>query len=299
MPRIVCANEEDWSRERRRGIGGSEVSTVLGLNRWDSPYALWARKLGLVPEQEATERMRMGHRLEPTVAALLAEEAGIELQDPGPFTIDVHPDLDHVRVTVDREVVELGAVTALAELKSTGLPWGAEEPPLDKQAQLQYQLGIRALPRGYLAALVGEYGLKFLWAEMPAHADFQAYVVEAVDEFWQRFIVRRQPPPVDGHDATGAILKLLYPEESGETVTLPSDATGWLADYHQALDAVEAAEARKREAQNRFREALGTATFGQLEDGRRVQFKTVQRGESVIPASSYRQLYLPRRKRAA
>ena len=37
---------EEWLEQRRRSIGGSDAAAVLGLNRFHSPYALWAEKIG-------------------------------------------------------------------------------------------------------------------------------------------------------------------------------------------------------------------------------------------------------------
>jgi len=41
----------EWHAERSLGIGGSEVGTILGLNPWESAYALWAKKLNLIPSE--------------------------------------------------------------------------------------------------------------------------------------------------------------------------------------------------------------------------------------------------------
>ena len=39
---------------RRKGIGGSDVATILGLNKWKSPYQLWLEKTGQI-DLEHTE----------------------------------------------------------------------------------------------------------------------------------------------------------------------------------------------------------------------------------------------------
>lgn len=31
-------SHQEWLEDRQKGIGGSDVGTILGLNKWKSPY---------------------------------------------------------------------------------------------------------------------------------------------------------------------------------------------------------------------------------------------------------------------
>ena len=42
------SSHEEWLEDRRKGIGGSDVGALLGLNKYKSPYTLWAAKSGLL-----------------------------------------------------------------------------------------------------------------------------------------------------------------------------------------------------------------------------------------------------------
>lgn len=35
---------DEWLLDRRKGIGGSDVATILGLNKWKSTLSIMARK---------------------------------------------------------------------------------------------------------------------------------------------------------------------------------------------------------------------------------------------------------------
>ena len=37
---------EQFLRERRSGIGGSDVAAILGLSRWKTAYQVWQEKTG-------------------------------------------------------------------------------------------------------------------------------------------------------------------------------------------------------------------------------------------------------------
>lgn len=66
----VGMTDEQWHAERRKSIGGSDAGTILGLNKYSSPYALWAEKTGRVTPEDISDReaVRLGHDLEDYVA---------------------------------------------------------------------------------------------------------------------------------------------------------------------------------------------------------------------------------------
>ena len=74
----MSKNRVIWLKERRTGIGGSDVSAILGISSYASPYTVWADKLGLLPEREYTEAMRQGVDLEAYVSRRFCEETGLK-----------------------------------------------------------------------------------------------------------------------------------------------------------------------------------------------------------------------------
>ena len=47
---------DDWLQERSKGIGGSDVATVLGLNPYKTPLSLWEEKTGKTKGSPAGRR---------------------------------------------------------------------------------------------------------------------------------------------------------------------------------------------------------------------------------------------------
>jgi putative phage-type endonuclease len=66
MPRIIELeqNTEEWKSFRKNRLGASEAAIVLGISPYTTPFTLWQRKLGLIPEQETTSAMQRGKTLE-------------------------------------------------------------------------------------------------------------------------------------------------------------------------------------------------------------------------------------------
>lgn len=60
---------EEWYEFRKRGIGGSELGTVLSINKYDTAVRLFHEKIGSVePRREDNQRMFWGRELEEKVA---------------------------------------------------------------------------------------------------------------------------------------------------------------------------------------------------------------------------------------
>ena len=70
---------EEWLKQREFGIGASEAAAALGLNKYETPYKLWRRKLHLDPPAEESAAMIQGHVQEPYIANLFHNELGYEI----------------------------------------------------------------------------------------------------------------------------------------------------------------------------------------------------------------------------
>lgn len=44
--RTATERHEAWLTQRDHGVGGSDLSTILGLNKYATPYTLWLEKTG-------------------------------------------------------------------------------------------------------------------------------------------------------------------------------------------------------------------------------------------------------------
>ena len=47
---LTPASRTEWLALRTDTIGASEIAAILGVHPWLSPYELWARKSGLLPD---------------------------------------------------------------------------------------------------------------------------------------------------------------------------------------------------------------------------------------------------------
>lgn len=298
-PASVDDAKQAWLEERAKGIGASEVGTILGLNPYDSAYSLWLRKTGQIPAQEETLAMWLGHEMEPVIAKRYEMETGRTLVDPGDFTIKAHPEYPWLRATLDRETTFEDGVKGPVEFKAPmagyldedGLwhaphshkeTWLKDSAPLTAQAQIQIQMACGGYERGEIVALLGNSD--FLILPYERNDEFLDAIIPVLHEFWE-CVQNRIAPEVDGSEATVAALAKLHPLDNGETVDLPPDLATDIEAWQELQAEVKALEQEITLRKNRIKVALGPNTFGVV-GNIKVSHKAQTRAPYTVETSS-------------
>ena len=47
---VYDSGSAEWNELRSKGIGGSEIGTIMCFNPWESAFALWAKRTGQIPD---------------------------------------------------------------------------------------------------------------------------------------------------------------------------------------------------------------------------------------------------------
>lgn len=207
----------EWHELRAGGIGGSEIAAVLGLSRWTSPFQLWHRKRGNLPEQPMSSAMDWGNRLEPLVRDWFAEQHPEFYVEATPGTY-AHSERPWQRVNPDGLLATWDAngerqrdeYDALLEIKTSrfGDGFTREDIPLDYMCQVQWSLDVFGLDTAHVVVLIGgndprEYVIK-------ANPGDQATLRAAAEKFWNS-IQSDEQPPLDCTDHTYEAVRDLNP----------------------------------------------------------------------------------------
>ena len=185
---------DEWLLDRRKGIGGSDVATILGLNKWKSPYQLWLEKTGQIDlEHTESEPAYWGNVLEEIVAKEFQERTGKKVRRRNQvFEHPLHPFL---RANIDRDVVGENAIleckTANAFL---GKEWEGEEVPLSYLCQVQHYMNVLNKKYCYIAVLIG--GQKFIWKRVDRDQELIDMITERLVEFWETNVLDGQEPVI-------------------------------------------------------------------------------------------------------
>ena len=213
---------EEWRKLRKKSIGGSDSATVVGLNNFSSRFKLYADKKSLIPDKEDTEAMRIGRDFEGYVACRFTEATGKKVKKDNHMYL--HDDYDFISANIDRRIV---GENAGLECKTTSFYKKSDfengKIPLYYYCQCMHYMAVMGFEKMYLAILV--MGKAFYWFEIERNEEEIENLIASEVEFWKDHIESGVMPVADGSEATGEVLKILYPEafENKESVFLGSN----------------------------------------------------------------------------
>ena len=262
---------ETWLEERRKAIGGSDASSIIGLNPWSSPYTVWADKLGKLPPKEDNESMRLGRDLEDYVAKRFTEKTGKKVRRENNIIYNERYPFAHANV--DRMVVGEDAgleckTTSAMNLKK--FKNGAF--PDTYYVQCVHYLMVTGCKKWYLGVLV--LGEGFYDFTIERDEEEIAALAKSEEEFW-KYVQDKTPPMTDGKDSTSKTISLLYPESNEEVVDLTAFKKE-LGEYLTITAQIVALEGRKNEVANRIKVFMQECGKGET-DGFRVSYTTSSR----------------------
>lgn len=246
---------DEWLLDRRRGIGGSDVATILGLNKWKSAYQLWLEKTGQVElDHTDSEPAYWGNVLEEVVAKEFQERTGLKVRRRNQvFEHPLHPFL---RANIDRDVV---GEKAILECKTANQflakEWEGEEIPLSYLCQVQHYMNVMNYDHAYIAVLIG--GQKFVWKRIERDQELIDMITERLVDFWETNVVEGVEPPVDGSKATSEFLNECYSEDGTEETTLPAEFDGLIEYRKQLKEDVDLITGKISEVDNQIKSELG------------------------------------------
>ena len=222
-------SREEWLEERRKSLGGSDMGAVLGLNKYRSPYTVWAEKTGRIGEEPENEAMRVGRDLEPYVASRFEEVSrkGVRRMN----YLLRREDCPHLHANIDRQI--LGESSGLECKTANALNmkrYAVGEFPESYYAQCVTYLAVTGWERWFLAALVlgkGFYCYQITtvpddyvpgWCESSVYVspDEIAALKRCAADFWHDYVEADSPPPMDGDASTTEALETIYEGGGGE-----------------------------------------------------------------------------------
>lgn len=259
----IDMSHDEWLMHRQKSIGGSDASAIIGLNRWSSPYSVWADKLGKLPAKEDNEAMRQGRDLEFYVAQRFTEATGKKVRREN--NILINPQYPFAHANVDRMVVGEDAgleCKTTSALNMKNFKNGAF--PDTYYVQCVHYMMVTGCTKWYLAVLV--LNKEFMVFEIERDEDEINALAESEEAFW-KCVQDNTPPMADGADSTTNTLSILYPESNDETVNLFAYEKD-LQQYMALTAQIKELEKMKDEAANRVKAFLGEAGKGETDNYR-------------------------------
>ncbi len=255
-----ASNSPEWHMLRANAIGGSMVSTICGLNKWESAYTAWAKFTGKIDSEiPDSPAMEWGRRLEAVVLDKFA---------------DNHPELEVIRevgtwqsetlpyqiANPDGIALAKDGTMSIIEIKTARFPDDWESGvPLYYLTQVQWYMSCLGLSKAYVAVLIG--GSDYREYEVEADLFQQKADIELVEDFL-RHCEHDIPPKWDGSESTYTSVRTMNPDIWDSEVEL--GAVG--QDLQVALEVEAKAKEAAMKLKSQVMAMMGNAKRG-LVDG--------------------------------
>jgi putative phage-type endonuclease len=280
---------------RKKGVGGSDVATILGLNPYKTALELYAEKRGEVEPHDLSENeaVEAGIVLEDAIADLAARR--MSKRDGGEVKLRrcnrtiSNPKYPWLTVNIDRDVVgqERGV-----EIKNVGAwaagSWGApgtDEVPEYYLPQPHTYMIVKEYPVWTVAGYFGGADLRLY--EVARDREFHELILDATRDFWQH-VVEGRPPAFDvGHPNALKALRRLYPGTDGTKVYADTATEHWYAVYQDSEKFANAYASAAALAKNHLLHTMKTAAMLEFADGSVLTRKEVERKAYSVEATKY------------
>ena len=214
---------QNFTQDRTKYLGGSDIGALLGLSTYRTPLELWLEKTGQVVPQTDSLPLRFGSFAEAFVAAEYTRSTGFKLVHDE--SIYIHPQHTFMSAHIDRFVLGDGAnrpATHLVECKTanpfTKGQWGGEagsdQVPMSYLCQCIWYMALTQLERVDIAVLFGNSELRLYQIERDLA--LEELVIGKALQFWQDHVLANVPPPPQTEDDYQILFKQGDPSQTIE-----------------------------------------------------------------------------------
>lgn len=259
-------NREEWLNLRTKGIGGSDVSIIAGLNPYNSVFQLWMEKTGMMKVLEDTENeyTHFGNVLEPVVRSEFTRRTGMEVKEH--HCIYQHSQFPYMLANLDGTVVDNGE-ECIFEAKTASAykekQWH-DSIPQEYLLQIQHYMAVTNMRKTYIAVLIG--GNHFIYHIVERDEELIQLIIDLEKSFWNNNVLGMIQPVPDGSEATSNYLNEKYQSSSTTSIILPEEARNLMLSYDNIKEELKILNERKNEISNRLKDMLKENEKGIIDD---------------------------------
>lgn len=274
---------EEWLAERRKRLGATDVSAILGINPYKTAYEVWLDKLDRLEGWEGNAATDLGNMLEPAILDEAERRWGqLERQ------MVVHDINSPIAATLDGWLVDQEQVV---EVKTAGLTnefaelghWGEEysdEIPQWYLIQMQVQLMCTESELGRMLALISGRGL--VTYQVDRDDEVGTVIRQKCTDWWEQHIVKEKEPSKDNLPSIDVLKRIK--REPNSVTTFYSPMLEVVEDWEVAKQDAKHASGRLDAIKARLIAELGQNEAAMLPDGRMLTFlETERKGYEVKP----------------
>lgn len=191
-------------KERRLGIGGSDIAAIFGISQYNTALDIFLEKISTEePEEEEQQNQftEWGNRHEPSIITKF-EEVMLVKCETGMDTY-VHPEYPYMRANIDARIDANTILECKTASYFSGKDWsplGGDNIPEPYLLQCAYYAEVVNVSKVYIAVLIGGNDFRIYYYDRnPALGQI---ILNKVQHFWENHVLQQIPPePVNLEDA--------------------------------------------------------------------------------------------------
>lgn len=252
-----------WLKARQAGIGGSDVSAIMGLNKWKSPIDVWVDKTTSVQDDEPSEAAYWGTALEDVVAGEFVRRTGLRVRRCNQLL--QHNEYPYMIANIDREIIgrpngQRVGVECKTASEYRKDEWTDEEIPAEYILQCQHYMAVTGYEAWWIAVLIG--GNKFVYKRIDRDAEIIKMLIQQEGIFWREYVEPKVMPPADGSEACKKALAKMYPQSNGAEIVLDAESRELLERRAKLVKQADLIDYQLGEIDNTIKLKLGEAEIG-------------------------------------
>lgn len=207
IPLILVDTEnlprDEWLEWRRKGIGGSDAATIIGVSPFSTARDLYYDKLNIVSavdEENNWVQKEIGHLLEDLVAKIFSKKTEYPVYQVKKMFY--HPLYPYMLADVDYFVRLPDGKTAILEIKTTnynatGNWWldGKEAVPVNYEIQGRHYMAVTNIDKVYYCCLYGNTEDEVIIRSIDRDEAYEDLIITLEGDFWQNNVLAKVPPP--------------------------------------------------------------------------------------------------------
>jgi putative phage-type endonuclease len=256
---------EQWLASRRKGIGGTDASAILGFSPWRTPMDVWLDKTGrtdVEPEVIDPDRkflLDLGTEMEKGIARLYTIKTGRELEPIPENALMWHRKFPILVGTPDRLVVGESRGVEIKTENSFQRKFGdLGEPdaiPEHYEIQCRHYMAITDRDVWDIPVLKGAAKLDVHTIERDL--ELEELMISQLLEWWDKHVLADEPPPIDGSDSWKFHLTRQYKANIRPIAPGNEVAAEWIRKRELAKAQEEHWSGAKSYAENQLRAIIG------------------------------------------
>lgn len=278
-------SRDEWLEYRRKGIGGSDASAVLGISPFRTARDLYYDKLNIVTadDEENWVQKEMGHLLEDLVARIFAKKTGLRIFQrkvmfQHPHHLWMLADLDYLVELPDSSLAILEIKTTNYNAKDKWWYNGKEIVPPYYEAQGRHYMAVTNINKVYFCCLYGNNEEEVIVRCIDRDMSYETELIALEGYFWNDHVLAKVPPPYteDGDLILESLRRSLGPADEDAPaveITMPQFSRVERYLQLQAEKSLHSAEVSRLEKEMKrmkglITEDMGTSCKAVYEDAR-------------------------------